>query len=80
MVRNYVFALVFGLMTSAYIGNILADQFEGLMVESQSGNSADYNATIEAVITYTWITFDFLVLEIILICGARAQMKLVDPY
>ena len=62
--------LVLGLMVAVFIGAVLVNEFEGIIDTSRTGASEDFNNTADDIVTYTWITFTFLALGILIVGGA----------
>ena len=70
MARAGVITVVLGLMIAVFIGSILVNEFEGVIDAQRPGASAEFNATADDIVDYTWVTFTFLALGILLVGGA----------
>ena len=63
-------AVVIGMMLSVFIGGILVGKLEDVIDAQRVGASAEFNDTMDQVVSYTWITFTFLAIGILLVGGA----------
>jgi hypothetical protein len=70
-------SVVIGLMMSIAIGAILVNSLVGTLTDQKVGATADFNTTVDAIISYTWITFGLLALAI-LIVGAVFILQQVN--
>jgi len=71
MARTGVMSVVLGLMIAVFIGAILANEFGGVIEDQQvTGASTEFNDTADDIMTYTWVTFTFLALGILIVGGA----------
>jgi hypothetical protein len=63
--------VVLSLMIGISMGAILVNQFNIVLVAQETSTStAEFNATIDSIITYTWLTFGFLALGILIVGAA----------
>lgn len=65
-----IMSVVLGLMIAVFIGAILVEEFEGVIDDQRGGASAAFNNTADDIVSYTWITFTFLALGILIVGGA----------
>ena len=63
-------AVVIGMMLSVFIGGILVGKLEDVIDDQRAGASSEFNDTMDQVVSYTWITFTFLAIGILLVGGA----------
>jgi hypothetical protein len=70
MSSTRVIVYVFALMLVVYFGGIILNELEGVMVEFKPGRGTDFNATVDALVENTWLTYTFLALGILLIGAA----------
>ncbi len=70
MARTGVISVVLGLMIAVFIGGILVNEFEGVIDDQRPGASTEFNDTADDIVAYTWVTFTFLALGILLVGGA----------
>lgn len=70
MARTGVITVVLGLMIAVFIGSILVNEFEGVIDDQRPGASTEFNDTADDIVDYTWVTFTFLALGILLVGGA----------
>ena len=71
-------SVVIGLILSIGIGAILVDSVATTLVDRKvSTSTADFNTTIDAIVSYAWITFGLLALGI-LIVGAVFILQQVN--
>ena len=62
--------VILGMMVSIFVGAILVNEFEAVIDDQRPGASADFNATADDIIAYTWVTFLFFALGILIVGGA----------
>ena len=62
--------VILGMMVSIFVGAILVNEFEGVIDAQRPGASADFNATADDIIAYTWVAFLFFALGILIVAGA----------
>lgn len=71
MARSGVMSVVLGLMIAVFIGAILANEFNQVIVDQKDSDaSSDFNDTADDIVTYTWVAFTFLALGILIVGGA----------
>lgn len=63
--------VVLSLMIGISMGAILVNQFNIVLVAQKTTTSTlEFNNTIDSIITYTWLTFGFLALGILIVGAA----------
>jgi flagellar biosynthesis protein FlhB len=61
-------SVVIGLMMSIAIGAILTNQLSNMLEDQKTvTSSAEFNTTVDAIVSYTWITFGLLALSILIV-------------
>lgn len=64
-------SVVIGLMIAVFIGAILANEFSGVITDQKvTGATTEFNSTADDIMTYTWVTFTFLALGILIVGGS----------
>jgi len=62
--------VILGMMVSIFVGAILVNEFENVIDDQRPGASTDFNDTADDIISYTWVTFLFFALGILIVGGA----------
>ena len=61
-------SVVIGLMMSIAIGAILTNQLSNMLDDQKTiTSSVEFNDTVDAIVSYTWITFGLLALSILIV-------------
>lgn len=70
--------VILGMIVIIFVGLIVAQQFVTQAQDTKTiTSSAEYNTTVDNIVTYTWLVFGFLALGIFIV-GAIWIVRLVQ--